>query len=111
MNESNLKGSKSCFVRDRAERKVTVPDLQRERLHCKFVHLYQLFNMDYRQARSCNRSLFPQSGIAGQETKASFSEASHRMKLAHEYLAGGVRQTAGSTAIPLPSGLAFAFSV
>lgn len=33
MNERNLKGSKSCFVRDRAERKVTVPDLWRERLH------------------------------------------------------------------------------
>lgn len=67
--------------------------------------------MDYRQARSCNKSLFPQSGITGQETKVSLSDASHRIELVQEQLAYGMGRTADTTAIPLPSGLTSAFSV
>lgn len=64
------------------------------------AHLYQLFNMDYRQARSCNKSLFPQSGITGQETKVSLSDASHWIELIQEQLPCGMGWTADHTAIP-----------
>lgn len=52
-----------------------------------WYHLYQLFNTDYRQARSCNKSLVPQSGTTGQETKVSLSNASHWIELVQEQLA------------------------
>lgn len=69
--------------------------------HCLcWYHLYQLFNMDYRQTTSCNKSLVPQSGTTGQETKVSLSNASHWIELVQEQLAYGMGWTADHTAIP-----------
>lgn len=55
--------------------------------------------MDDGQVRSCNRSLFPQSGIRGQETEVSFSDANHWMELDQEYVADGMAGTADRIAI------------
>lgn len=64
-----------------------------------------------RQARSYNRNLFPQGGVAGQETKVSVSNASHWMELVQEYLVDGTGQAADKVAVPLPSGLPSTWSV
>lgn len=55
-----------------------------------------------RQDRSCNRSLFPQGGVAGQETKVSVPNASHWMEPVQEYLVDAAGQAADKIAVPLP---------
>lgn len=63
--------------------------------------------MDYRQTKSCNKSLFPHSGITGQETKVSLSDASHWIELVQEQLVYGMGWIADHTAIPQDSVLYF----